>query len=97
MNTQKAATYSSMNVVAAGWALSATFVALFLICLILALIFPEWGTAQGWVAWIALFSSAPITSIRVWIEGIVFSIAFGWVSGVIFTLVYNSLVRPRTE
>lgn len=95
MSAQKAVVYNPMNVVAAGWALSATFVALFLICLVLALIFPDWGTAQGWVAWIALFSSAPITSARVWIEGIVFSIAFGWVSGVVFTLVYNYFVRSK--
>jgi hypothetical protein len=30
---------------------------------------------------------APMTSVRVWIDGIVFSIVFGWVTGVVFGLV----------
>jgi len=97
MNTQRDTAYSPMSTVAAGWALSVTFVVLFVICLLLALIFPNWGTAQGWVAWIALFSSAPITSVQVWIEGIVFSIAFGWVSGVVFTTAYNYLIQSKVK
>jgi hypothetical protein len=34
-----------------------------------------------------------MTSVRVWIDGIVFSIVFGWVTGVVFGLVYNGLIR----
>jgi hypothetical protein len=34
-----------------------------------------------------------MTSVRVWIDGIVFSIVFGWVTGVVFGLVYNRLIR----
>ena len=34
-----------------------------------------------------------MTSVRVWIDGIVFSIVFGWVTGVVFGLVYNLLIR----
>jgi hypothetical protein len=97
MNTQQAAVYNPMNVIAMGWALSTTFVTLFVICLIAALIFPDWGTAQGWVAWIALFSNAPIASARVWIEGILFSIAFGWVSAVVFACVYNYFIRSTVK
>ncbi len=91
MNSQ-----SPLSVVALGWALAATFVAIFVICLALALIFPDWTTAQGWVAWIALFSSAPMTSARIWIEGVIFSIAFGWVSAVVFGLTYNHFARPKS-
>jgi hypothetical protein len=34
-----------------------------------------------------------MTSVRVWIDGIVFSIVFGWVSGLVLGLVYNRLIR----
>jgi hypothetical protein len=39
------------------------------------------------------FSVAPMTSVRVWIDGIVFSIVFGWISAVVLGPVYNYLVR----
>jgi hypothetical protein len=34
-----------------------------------------------------------MTSARVWIDGILFSIVFGWVAGVVLGLVYNALIR----
>jgi hypothetical protein len=34
-----------------------------------------------------------MTSVRVWIDGIVFSIVFGWVTGVVLGLVYNGFIR----
>jgi hypothetical protein len=40
-----------------------------------------------------LFSVAPMNSARVWIDGIVFSIVFGWAGAVILGLVYNRLMR----
>jgi hypothetical protein len=49
---------------------SAALVALFVICLVVALVLPGWPASH---AWIALFSVAPLTSIRVWVDGIVFS------------------------
>jgi hypothetical protein len=78
-----------LNIVALGWALSATLVALFVICLVVALLLPGWQASH---AWITLFSAAPINSVRVWIDGIVFSIVFGWISGVVFGLVYNRVI-----
>src|SRR5215472_14891230 len=33
-------------------------------------------------------SVAPMTSVRVWIDGIVLSIVFGWVTGAVLGLVY---------
>jgi hypothetical protein len=82
-------TSSPLNVVAFGWALAATLVVLFAICLIAALIFPGLPATH---AWVGLFSPAPLTSVRVWIEGIFYSIAFGWLSAIVLALVYNRLI-----
>jgi hypothetical protein len=89
MNTRASAN-SPLDVIALGWGLSAALVVLFVICLAVALVFPEW---RGSHAWVGLFSLAPMTSARVWIDGIVFSIVFGWVAGVVLGLVYNLLIR----
>jgi len=89
MNT-RASTASPLDVIALGWGLSAALVVLFVICLAVALVFPEW---RGSHAWVGLLSLAPMTSARVWIDGILFSIVFGWVAGVVLGLVYNALIR----
>jgi hypothetical protein len=52
--------------------------------------FPDWRASHEWIG---LFSVAPMTSVRVWIDGIIFSIVFGWVTAVVFGLVYNRLIR----
>jgi hypothetical protein len=41
---------------------------LFVICLAVALVLPDWRASHGWIG---LFSVAPMTSVRVWIDGIV--------------------------
>jgi hypothetical protein len=87
MNTRTSAN-GPLDIVALGWGLSAALVVLFVICLALALVLPEWRASHGWIG---LFSVAPMTSVRVWIDGIVFSIVFGWVTGVALGLVYNGL------
>jgi hypothetical protein len=89
MNTQASAN-SPLNVIALGWGLSAALVVLFVICLAVALVFPDWRASHGWIG---LFSVAPMASVRVWIDGIVFSIVFGWAIGVVLGLVYNRLIR----
>jgi hypothetical protein len=89
MNTQASAN-SPLDVVALGWGLSAAPVVLFVICLAAALVLPEWQASHGWIG---LFSVAPMTSVRVWIDGIIFSIVFGWVAAVVLGLVYNHLIR----
>jgi hypothetical protein len=81
---------SPVNIVALGWGLSAVLVVLFVICLAVALVLPDWQASHGWIG---LFSVAPMTSVRVWIDGIVFSIVFGWISAMVFGLVYNRLIR----
>lgn len=84
-----ASTPAPFNIVALGWALSAMLIVLLVICLAVALAFPGLSATH---AWVALFSPAPLTSVRVWIDGIVFSIAFGWVSAAVLGLVYNRLI-----
>jgi hypothetical protein len=81
---------SPFNIVALGWALSATLVILFVICLAVAIAFPEFPATH---AWVALFSPAPMASVRIWIEGIVYSIVCGWISAAVLGTVYNRLLR----
>jgi hypothetical protein len=85
-------TYSPLNIVALGTALTATLIVLFVICLGSALAFPDLPASQGWAAWVALFSVSPINSPRAWIDGIGFSFVFGWVTAVVLGLVYNRLI-----
>jgi hypothetical protein len=77
--------YQPVSITGLGWAFSAVLVALFVICLFAALLFPM-RAAHGWVA---LVSTAPIDSARIWVEGIVYSIVAGWVAAIIVALVYN--------
>jgi len=79
-----------LQTIALGWALSATLVVLFAICVVGALTLSDWQASHKWVE---LFSLAPLTSLRVWIDGIVFSIVFGWISAVALSHVYNGLIR----
>lgn len=88
MNTNSKST-SPLDVVALGWSLSAVLIVLFVVCLAVGLVFPGWQASH---AWIGLFSVAPLNSIRVWIDGIVFSIVFGWVAAVVFGFTYNRLL-----
>jgi hypothetical protein len=77
------------DIAALGWALSVALVVLFVICLIVALLFPDLRASH---AWVGLFSAAPLDSSRVWIEGIIFSVVFGWITAGVFGAVYNRLI-----
>ncbi len=90
MNTQVTTTNSPLNILALGCGLSAALVVLFVICLAVALLVPDWRASHGWIG---LFSVAPMTSVRVWIDGIVFSIVFGWIAAIVLGVVYNQLIR----
>jgi hypothetical protein len=89
MNMQTT-TNSPLNIVALGWGLSAALVVLFVICLAVALVFPDWRASHGWIR---LFSVAPMTSVRVWIDGIIFSVVFGWVAGIVLVARFNQFER----
>jgi hypothetical protein len=69
-----------LDVLAFGWGVSAALVVLFVLCLIVALVLPGWPASHGWIG---LFSVAPPTSFRVWIEGILFSLVFGWIIAIV--------------
>jgi hypothetical protein len=92
MNTQTTGS-EPVNIVAMGWAISAALVILFVVCLVMSFLYPEMPASQAWTAWIGLFSVTPsehpITSVRVWIDGIAFSLVFGWISAAVIGLVYN--------
>jgi hypothetical protein len=81
---------SPLDMIALGWGLSATLVVLFVICVVAALVLPDWPASHRWVE---LFYLAPLTSLRVWMDGIVFSIVFGWISAVVLSLVYNRVIH----
>jgi hypothetical protein len=91
MDTQTA-THNPLSIVALGWGLSAALFVLFVICLVAALLFPDLPASQGWTAWISLFSVSPITAVRIWLDGIGFSLVFGWVTAAVLGTVYNRLV-----
>ena len=77
------------NIAALGWALSAALVVLFVVCLVVALLFPDLPATH---AWVGLFSAAPIPSVRVWVDGILFSVVFGWITAAVLGVVYNRLI-----
>jgi len=85
-----------LNIVALGWAFSGVLIVLFVICMVSSFILPNLPASQGWAAWMALFSVAPMDrpflSPRLWIDGILFSLFFGWVTAVVLGLVYNRLI-----
>ena len=62
------------------------------VCLLSALAFPDLPAAQGWAAWLALFTVSPTSSPRVLIDGFGFSLVFGWVTAVVLGFVYNYII-----
>lgn len=79
-----------LSLMAFGWALSGTLVVLFVLCALAALVFPEWQLAHGWLS---LFSAAPTGSIRNLVDGIVFSVIFGWITAAVLVTIYNRLIE----
>ena len=77
---------------ALGWALSATFVVLFVLCAVAVFAFPQTRFSH---AWLDLFTQAPVTSMRAWLEGLLWSVVLGWIAAVVFAPIYNRLNRLR--
>ncbi len=82
-------TNETLSLSAAVVGLSVALVALFVICAVVQLVAPD---IQATHAWIGLFTTAELPSLRAWIEGIVFSVVFGAIAGAIFVLAYNRIV-----
>jgi hypothetical protein len=78
-----------INIVALGVAASATLVVLYLLCAIVAMALPDIALSH---AWLTLFTKAPIGSMWGLIEGIIWSIVFGWVIALVLGSVYNWMV-----
>jgi len=83
--------HGHLSISGLGWSLSATFVVLFVLCMLTALFVPL-RLAHGWVN---LLSDAPIDSSRVWIDGLIWSIVLGWLIALIFGTIYNWIVARR--
>jgi hypothetical protein len=86
-----ARSHARLSISGLGWGLSAALVVLFVLCMLTALFVPL-RLAHGWVN---LLSDAPIDSSRVWVEGLIWSIAVGWLIALVFGTIYNWIVVRR--
>ena len=77
-----------VRIVPLGWGLTATFVVLFVICFVAALLFPNAELTHNWLS---LYSTRPMGSAGQLIEGVIWNVVFAWIAAVIFGLVYNWL------
>jgi hypothetical protein len=83
--------HARLSISGLGFGFSAALVALFVLCLLAALFLPL-RAAHGWVA---LFLDAPVGSTRLWVEGLIWSVAAGWLIALVFGTVYNWIVARR--
>ena len=77
-----------VHIVALGWALTGTFVLLYVLCFLAAVLFPDASLTH---AWLGLYSTAPVGSIRGLVEGIIWNVVFAWIAAITFGTIYNSL------
>jgi len=75
-----------------GVALSGTLVLLVIVCAAAAAILPGWQVAHNWLS---LFSPNKPGSMSNFIEGIVYSIIFGWIIATVFVPAYNFTIRSK--
>jgi hypothetical protein len=84
-----------VHIVALGWALTATFVLLYVLCWLAAALFPDLNLTH---AWLGLYSTAPVGSVTGLVEGIIWNVVFAWIAAITFGATYNriapSLDRP---
>jgi len=70
-------------------AISAALVVLFILCWLVAALLPGLeGASHGWIT---LFSKAPVGSVRALIEGVIWSIIFGWIIAIVMVPTYNRI------
>jgi hypothetical protein len=78
-----------INLGAFGVAASAALVVLFVLCWLVAAVLPGLeGASHGWIT---LFTKAPVGSVRALIEGVIWSIIFGWVIAIVMVPTYNRI------
>ncbi|WP_430914085.1 hypothetical protein [Methylobacterium sp. sgz302541] len=79
---------SPMNLVATGWALTCALVGLFILCDVLAYVWPTSALAHGWIR---LFATEPDNIARTLVEGVLGNAVAAWIAALLFVPVYNRL------
>src|SRR5262245_58403277 len=64
-----------VHIVPLGWGLTATFVVLFALCFVAALLFPNAELTHNWLS---LYSTRPLGSLGQWIEGSTWNVVCAW-------------------
>ena len=82
---------SRLSISGLGWGISAAFVVIFALCMLVALFMPM-RAAHGFVS---LLSDAQLRSTRIWIDGLIWSVVAGWLIALVFGTVYNWIVARR--
>jgi hypothetical protein len=77
-----------IKVVAFGVATSAALIVVYVLCWLVAVILPDAPLSHGWIN---LFTTATVNSVRALIEGVIWSIVFGWVIALVQGSIYNRM------
>jgi hypothetical protein len=85
-------THAPINGIAAGWALSAVLLILFLACVVLASLWPTSAFGQGWQT---VLATLPGGSLAAFIETLLGLIAIAWLVVIVYVGVYNRLLPRR--
>ena len=78
-----------LNLIAFGVAATAALVVLFVLCWIVAAGMPSLVSASH--GWIRLFTTAPESSGRALVEGVIWSVVFGWIIAAVMVPIYNKI------
>lgn len=81
---------SPLNLVATGWAMTSALVGIFVICEVLAGI---WPTALLSHSWISLFATEPDNIAKTSVEGVFGSAVAAWIAALLFVPVYNRMAE----
>ena len=82
------ATRRTLSTLGLGIAASVALIVLFVVCALAGLAFPN---LQATHAWVGLFTLSPVTSPQAWLEGIFFSLIFGFLAGSIVAATHNAV------
>lgn len=83
---------AQLDLLACGLALTTALVGLFLLCELVAVLWPSARLAHGWIG---LFTADPSDVRRALVQGVVGSAAGAWVATVLFVPLYNRLSARR--
>ena len=81
---------SRLSLMAFGCALSGALVVLLVLCEAAAMIIPGWQLAHNWLI---LFSAAEVGTFRNLIDGVIYSVIFGWITAAALVAIYNRLLK----